>query len=441
MGWHLSLAWHENARLQVSIALLNILKETVKQRLKVSPSLELSLLESFLDRGSPEHLIMLMPQEVYVSGKRYRVDSVFGGAIAFDYKSRDGEFEEAVLDAREKYLPHFPKVKYFVVTNYDSWRIYRVIREGGILLTKVYEGGKDEAFSVLRQIIAKEVRALKVPPYPSLVESLYTMNKDELVRDLGAAFDGIKEHDKVKPLFEAYKKIMELLYGGGDQTSESFYVDLFVRHTAMQMMVMASLVAALDIVGDPVDVCSGSLLTADERSLDIALPYLNWWKIVHQELPEDLRSKVRKTAENITSRARLVDWELGGGEDVFRRLYEFLVEPETRRKIGEYYTPLWIVDMIVKEFELKDRLVMDPFCGSGTFLVRAFYRKVLEEGEDPDKAYEELVGLDVNPLAVAVARAELVIAYRRATGRMPTTPRGYTILTLWLCGLEAGSCR
>jgi hypothetical protein len=53
--------------------------------------------------------------------------------------------------------------------------------------------------------------------------------------------------------------------------------------------------------------------------------------------------------------------------------------------------------------------------------VKAFHRKV-EQGEDPDKAFNEIVGFDVNPLAVTVARAELILAYWRRTGRIPRNP-------------------
>jgi type I restriction-modification system DNA methylase subunit len=97
------------------------------------------------------------------------------------------------------------------------------------------------------------------------------------------------------------------------------------------------------------------------------------------------------------------------------------VEPRVRRGLGEYYTPPWLVEMMLNEFDVKDKIILDPFCGSGTFLVKAFYRKV-SKGEDPDKALDEVVGFDINPLAVAVARAELIIAYLRVKGREPETP-------------------
>jgi hypothetical protein len=182
--------------------------------------------------------------------------------------------------------------------------------------------------------------------------------------------------------------------------------------------VSASLAAALDIAESPEVICSGSFLGADNVVLDTALPYLNWWRLALYE--PSLRGLIEDVCKTLVERAHIVDWSLGA-EDVFRMLYEFLIDRETRRKIGEYYTPLWLVELMLNEFDLRERIVLDPFCGSGTFLVKAFYRKV-EQGEDPDKAFNEVVGFDVNPLAIAVARAELILAYWRRTGRIPRNP-------------------
>jgi hypothetical protein len=208
---------------------------------------------------------------------------------------------------------------------------------------------------------------------------------------------------------------MAMLYG---ETQESFFEDLYIKHTYMQMTVSASLAAALDVVESPEAVCSGSFLRADNIVLDIALPYLNWWRPALYE--PSLRGLVEDVCNTLVERAHMVDWSLGA-EDAFRMLYEFLIDPETRRKIGEYYTPLWLVELMLNEFDLKERIVLDPFCGSGTFLVKAFHRKV-ELGEDPDKAFNEVVGFDVNPLAVTVARAELILAYWRRNERIPRNP-------------------
>ena len=149
---------------------------------------------------------------------------------------------------------------------------------------------------------------------------------------------------------------------------------------------------------------------------------MNWWRIIYID-PKYINQRkiIQKVVEDIVLRVNLIDWAYAEAEDVFRALYELLVDPDTRRKIGEYYTPLWIVKYIINEFNLKGRIVLDPFCGSGTFLVATFYKK-LDEGENIDEAYASIVGFDINPLAVAVARAELILAYLRNKGRIPDEP-------------------
>jgi len=376
-------------------------------------------LDKLIEAAGDEGVFLLMPQEVRVSQQeRGRVDAVFGGIVAFDYKSYEDEFDKASEKAVNSYLPHLPKPKYYVITNWDKWQVYAVRREGAIRLEMQYEGGRDGALTQLEGIIAAEVKEFKIPPFPQNIERLFSINMEGAVRSLKDVFNASRNNDQVKPLYESYKRIMKTLYS---DASEDALEDLFVKHTLMHMIAMACLSKVLGASGDPVDLCSAALLPSEEGCLDVALPYLNWWKTTLHSLDEKPREEVEEICKEISVRASLLDWELGGEEDVFRRLYEVLVEPETRRKIGEYYTPLWLVDRVMSGFELNGKSVLDPFCGSGTFLVRSFYKK-LELGQSPEGVYEELIGLDINPLAVAIARAELIIAYRKAAGKVPAYP-------------------
>lgn len=361
--------------------------------------------------------------EVYVCRGRKIVDMVFHGKLIVEIKSQPGEFDEAYYKLLEEYLqcPETVTVEYVVITNYDLWRIYRVERRDSALELKSIAKDVElaSAVEILRtQILPSILGGVKLPARPEVVGRFFTRNIDEAVSTLKEVFENVRENPAVKPLYEAYRKILEVLYG---RASEEFLEDMFIKHTLMHMIVHASLSKTLGVKGDPVDVCSGILL-----GVDVALPYLNWWRVVYSDesMPPRLREKLGEVAAGIVFKASLIDWEhssIGEVEDVFRSLYELLVEPEVRRKIGEYYTPLWIVEYMLNEFNLKGKLVLDPFCGSGTFLVKAFYKKIME-GESPEEAYKSLVGFDVNPLAVSIARAELIIAYSRVAGRTPDQP-------------------
>jgi len=109
-------------------------------------------------------------------------------------------------------------------------------------------------------VIASEVRSLKVPPLPSSIEALFTINSNVLLSDLRGAFE--QTAGNVKPLYEAYRKVMAMLYKG---LSEEETADLFIKHTLMHMTAMACLTVALKLSGNPVDACSGALFTGDSR--------------------------------------------------------------------------------------------------------------------------------------------------------------------------------
>lgn len=98
--------------------------------------------------------------------------------------------------------------------------------------------------------------------------------------------------------------------------------------------------------------------------------------------------------------------------DLFKGLYmEFMPKP-MRHALGEYYTPDWLASHVidVSGWGIDDSL-LDPTCGSGTFILEVVKRR-LELAHPMNTANEILEGLygfDLNPLAVLTARASLVV--------------------------------
>lgn len=67
-------------------------------------------------------------------------------------------------------------------------------------------------------------------------------------------------------------------------------------------------------------------------------------------------------------------------QDVFKHVYQFHMDTDERRRIGEYYTPDEVVGYILDKVgytstsDLRGLRLLDPACGSGTFLVEAVNR-------------------------------------------------------------------
>jgi hypothetical protein len=64
-------------------------------------------------------------------------------------------------------------------------------------------------------------------------------------------------------------------------------------------------------------------------------------------------------------------------KDLFKRLYQNLVPRDIRHGLGEYFTPDWLAELVLDEVGYDgnpEKTILDPACGSGTFLVLAIKR-------------------------------------------------------------------
>jgi len=117
--------------------------------------------------------------------------------------------------------------------------------------------------------------------------------------------------------------------------------------------------------------------------------------------------------------------------DILRAVYRHFVPAEHRRLYGEYYTPDWLAEIVCAEViddgfiaeqarrygaGLEVQGVLDPACGSGTFLYHAAKRIVGSEpvkraylkGDDAARLACLMVrGIDIHPVAVEMARANM----------------------------------
>src|SRR3989344_2570880 len=122
-----------------------------------------------------------------------------------------------------------------------------------------------------------------------------------------------------------------------------------------------------------------------------------------------------------------------------------------RKEQGIYYTPTYVVDYIVKntigelakdkKFDLKNIKVLDPACGSGSFLMKAFdYLITLDKKKNGEIAQtkldltgasasygrkveilkENIFGVDLDPKAVEIAQLNLLLKTAEKKHRLPT---------------------
>ena len=98
------------------------------------------------------------------------------------------------------------------------------------------------------------------------------------------------------------------------------------------------------------------------------------------------------------------------GRDDIRLMYEALVPRELRHALGEYYTPDWLAEWIVRQAAADPGAsVIDPTCGSGTFLCRAIAMK-RRAGLPLEAILAAVRGMDLNPLAVLTAKTNYLLS-------------------------------
>jgi predicted helicase len=134
--------------------------------------------------------------------------------------------------------------------------------------------------------------------------------------------------------------------------------------------------------------------------------------------------------ESVRMRAEGIDNAVGR-QKIITELYEKffkLAFPITAESLGIVYTPVELVDFIIKsveatlrsEFDLsladKDVHVLDPFTGTGTFIVRLLQSGLIEPSDLARKYANELHANEIVLLAYYIAAINIEATYHDITG-------------------------
>lgn len=161
--------------------------------------------------------------------------------------------------------------------------------------------------------------------------------------------------------------------------------------------------------------------------------FFSWYlKAWDNKIEETLRLLLRRLDEYDPTTLTIKPEET---RDLFKKLYHYILPREIRHNLGEYYTPDWLAQHVLnlvdkdifgeapekKERILKKKLLktrfLDPACGSGTFLVLIITRMrelgsifQLRESDLLESILNNVVGFDINPLAVLTSRVNYLLA-------------------------------
>lgn len=223
---------------------------------------------------------------------------------------------------------------------------------------------------------------------------------------------------------------LEMNRGSGFNLDDS-ESDLFVDHT---------------LLAHAADAVISSLEGSDKLGVEVVVDGFASWP-QNRGANNEPRSQAGVDWTNeLFDSVREYDWR-SRGRDVLRDVYQAVIRPQHRKAFGEFYTPDWLAEVIVHEVlddawcersiraalesgsdPLREIGVLDPACGSGTFLYHAAKRILHSEAmmvqhlsqHDQAQVVVKLVnGIDIHPIAVSIARATLMRALPGDSGINP----------------------
>ena len=226
------------------------------------------------------------------------------------------------------------------------------------------------------------------------------------------AHDANRDNPTVAVKRKLWQDLLEVALGQ-DSTGDPDDADwLFIRHTYLTTLIALILQAhfGIDIVHEadhaPAALLNGDTLHAHTNLKGVIESDLFQWP-AEVGATQYIRSIARKVAQ--------FNWSKRPDE-LAAILYQNTITPQERRNMGEYYTPRWLAQTIVKELitDPQNTVAMDPSCGSGTF-IECLVRNIIDhsQGQHPiatlQKLQTNVIGIDLHPVAVQLAKATWVL--------------------------------
>ncbi len=202
-----------------------------------------------------------------------------------------------------------------------------------------------------------------------------------------------ENREKIEVLYSEWKRRFSEVYKKNDTT-----VELFIKHTYLAFLVKLVLLEQYsDEFSSKNPTFSDLLEYLNNQNISLFAHDFFYW------------------ADNVPLIHELLYDTIHGADfaftDIFRVIYQQMVSPSTRHALGEFYTPPRLCQLMVDENYKLGARVLDPACGSGTFLVEIIknIRRSGLERDDQMNAIKKLYGFDINPIAVAVSKANILL--------------------------------
>lgn len=215
----------------------------------------------------------------------------------------------------------------------------------------------------------------------------------------------IETRSELAVAFEQWRRFLSIAYGRFDDSPQMFlihtYLSVFAKFIAYSVLTKRSITDDETIRG----VLRGTAFKRLNVERFVEDDFFHW-------VGEDAYiAKLRPMFRELNRRLQEYNFsEIK--EDILKGVYQELIDFDTRHALGEYYTPDWLCEAILEEVEFKeDSRILDPACGSGSFLRATVARIVSLYPDLSARALaDQIVGIDIHPLSVQIAKTTMLLA-------------------------------
>jgi hypothetical protein len=296
----------------------------------------------------------------------------------------------------------------------QKWAVFELAAGGKLEVVKrtLLDPEKPEIF--LAWLDGAVALKSSLPPDPLTIRA--ELGEDSVAyrrvnAQLGLLWEKLKADPVIALKRQLWADLLKLVYGREVESDR-----LWFQHTFLVVVAKCIAIAVMRLAeDDPKRLLSGDAFAAAGINGAVESDFFDW--VAGDPEGEALVRRIM----NHVRRFRLAEVE----SDVLKTLYESLIDRQERHGLGEYYTPDWLAAKMVRrtvDRPLEQR-VLDPGCGSGTFIfhtIRNFLREAEEAAMPSERRAAEacahIAGMDIHPVAVIIGRVTYLLALSPALG-------------------------
>ena len=328
------------------------------------------------------------------------------------------------------------QLKEYLVGNWNSGQEYRytLVATDGIhwrMYAPDWSHLKAQTFSLAEEFALREVRKFDLSDtthedFPFFLDEILFVSQpkratlEKVEADFGntsATFinsmqvlqrcqEFLKSQSELKTAFDQWRRFLSIAYGRFDDSPTMFlvhtYLSVFAKLLAFAVIGKRYISDDKTLIG----VLNGKIFEEQllvERFVED--DFFHW--VSTPEHFKVLKPMFRELIRQIEN----YDFSIVE-EDILKGVYQELIDLETRHALGEYFTPDWLCEHIIDELPLTSTShILDPACGSGSFLRAAIARLRSDHPKiTSGELTTQICGIDIHPLSVQISKTTVLLA-------------------------------